>query len=79
MLLLKQLLNHWRGIPGPFVQLNSNAQLLNCDSLDRIKPASRRFKPNSRWSLCKEQLRPSSLVQLEDDQSRHRGREPSRL
>ena len=58
MLYTKQLLNHWRGIPGPFVQWNSHVKLKNYDSLDRTKPALRRFKPGSRSALCKEQLRP---------------------
>jgi len=49
------------------------------DSLDRIKPVLRRFKLSSRWSLCKEQLRPWNLVQLQDDQNQHRGGEPPRL
>ena len=79
MLLMKQLLNHWPGIPGPFVQWDSTAKLNIYDSLDRIKPVSRRFKLSSRWSLCKEQLRPWNLVQLQDDQNQHRGGEPLRL
>lgn len=40
--------------------------------LDRTKPALRRFKLTSRRSLCKEQLRPQNLVQLQDDLRQHR-------
>ena len=72
MLLTKQLLNHWPGIPGPFVQWDSTAKLNIYDSLDRIKPVSRRFKLSSRRPLCKEQLRPWNLVQLQDGQNQHR-------
>lgn len=75
----EQLLNHWRGIPGPFVQWNSNAKLKKNGYLDRIKPALRRFKLISRRSLYKEQLCPWNLVQLQDDQRQHRGGEPWRL
>lgn len=79
MLFSKQLLNHWRGIPGPFVQWNSSAWLNKYGCLDRTKPALRRFKLTSRRSLCKEQLRPWNLVQLQDDLRQHRGGEPWRL
>jgi len=76
----KQLLNHWRGIPGPFVQWNSNVQLKKKNGiLDRIKPVLRRFKLNSSRSLYKEQLCPWNLVQLQDDLSQHRGGELWRL
>ena len=74
-----QLLNHRHGFPGPCVQWKAAGRLKLSDSLDRIKPVLRRFKLTSRRSLCKEQLRPWNLVQLQDDQRQHRGGEPPRL
>lgn len=58
MPITEQLLNHWRGVPGPFVQWNPHAQLKIYDSLDRIKPVLRRFKPRTRWTLRGEQPHP---------------------
>ena len=40
---------------------------------DRIRTVSRRTKPNSRTAFIGEQPNPSTLLQLEDAMSRHRG------
>jgi len=45
-------------------------------SEDRILPASRRYKPNSRTFLFVEQTNPWYHVQHQEKTSRHRGRKP---
>jgi len=42
-------------------------------SEDRVPAALRRCEPSSRTPLCREQLRPWNLLQLQDRVSRHRG------